>query len=325
MTDLNSLMIFAKVVEAQSFSAAGRLLKMPTSTVSRRVADLEERLGVRLIERSTRRLRLTDVGSELMEYAKHSCEISEAVDNIVSNHQATVSGELRLAAPPSISDTLLAPLLGGFQASYPNVRIQVFITDRIVDQIAEGVDLAFRVDPELKDSSLVAHKILTYRHQLVASPGYLAGCKRPQKPRDLLQHRLFAFSFWKPVNVWNFVSGKKKESLTFHPHLAMNDYAGLAAALVAGTGIGDLPPLVQPELLRATYNYSRTDWWVMSRGEASATVGGVASCAAFTFGKRIRSIAWNSLSFPFADRVRPAASLAFRDRCNPLPSRDGGR
>ena len=220
MTDLNSLMIFAKVVEAKSFSEAGRLLKMPTSTVSRRVADLEEQLGVRLIERSTRRLRLTDVGSEVFEHAKHSAEISGAVDNIASNHLSTVSGELRLAAPPSISDTLLAPLVGAFQASYPDVRIQLFITDRIVDQIAEGVDLAFRVDPQLKDSSLVARRILTYRHQLVASPAYLGSGKPPQKPQDLLQHRLLAFSFWKPVNVWSFVNGKKRETLAFHPHLA---------------------------------------------------------------------------------------------------------
>ena len=253
MTDLNSLLIFAKVVEAESFSEAARRLKMPTSTVSRRVADLEEQLGVRLIERSTRSLRLTDVGSEVFEQAKHSSEISDAVGNIASNHKSTISGELRLAAPPSISDSFLVPILGAFQASYPNVRIQVFITDRIVDQIAEGVDLAFRVDPYLKDSSLVALKILTYRHQLVASPCYLTGCKAPQRPKDLLQHRLLAFSFWKPVNVWSFVhvSGKKKENLTFHPHLSMNDYAGLAAALLAGAGIGDLPPLVQPELLRS--------------------------------------------------------------------------
>lgn len=250
MTDLNSLMIFAKVVEAKSFSEAARRLKMPTSTVSRRVADLEQQLGVRLIERSTRSLRLTDIGSEVFEQAKHSSEISEAVDNIASNHLSTVSGELRLASPPSISDSFLAPLIGAFQTSYPNVRIQVFITDRIVDQIAEGVDLAFRVDPQLKDSSLVARKILTYRHQLLASPIYLAGRKPPQKPQDLLQHRLLAFSFWKPVNVWSFVNGKKRETLTFHPHLSMNDYAGLAAALLVGTGIGDLPPLVQPELLR---------------------------------------------------------------------------
>jgi len=217
MADLNALMIFAKVVEAKSFSEAGRLLKMPTSTVSRRVADLEEHLGVRLIERSTRRLRLTDVGSEVFEHAKHGSEVSEAVDNIASNHLSTVSGELRLAAPPSISDTLLAPLVGAFQASYPDVRIQVFITDRIVDQITEGVDLAFRVDPQLKDSSLVARKILTYRHQLVASPIYLARCKPPQKPQDLLQHRLLAFSFWKPSNIWSFANGRKRETLTFHP------------------------------------------------------------------------------------------------------------
>src|SRR5262249_21814321 len=187
MTDLNALMVFVKVVEAKSFSEAARRLKIPLSTVSRRVAELEKELGVRLIERSTRRLRLTDVGSEVFEQGKHSVEISEAVDNIASNHLSIVSGELRLAAPPSISDSLLAPLVGAFQASYPNVRIQVFITDRIVDQIAEGVDLAFRVDPQLKDSSLIARKILTYRHQLVASPAYLARCKPPQKPQDLLQ------------------------------------------------------------------------------------------------------------------------------------------
>lgn len=252
MADLNSLIIFAKVVEAKSFSEAARLLKMPTSTVSRRVADLEQQLGVRLIERSTRRLRLTDVGSEVFEQAQHSTEISEAVDNIASNHLSTISGELRLAAPPSISDTFLAPLVGAFQVSYPKVRIQIFITDRIVDQIAEGVDLTFRVDPKLKDSSLVARKILTYRHQLVASPAYLASCKPPQKPQDLLDHRLLAFSFWKPVNAWSFahIDGKRKETITFSPHLSMNDYAGLAAALLAGAGIGDLPPLVQPELLR---------------------------------------------------------------------------
>jgi len=145
MTDLNSLMIFAKVVEAKGFSEAARRLNMPTSTVSRRVADLENELGVRLLERSTRSLRLTDVGSEVLEHAQQSAELSEAVDNIASNHLSNVSGELRLSAPPSISDSLLAPLVGAFQASYPNVRVQVFITDRIVDQIAEGVDLVFKI------------------------------------------------------------------------------------------------------------------------------------------------------------------------------------
>jgi DNA-binding transcriptional LysR family regulator len=224
---------------------------MPVSTVSRRIAKLEDQLGVRLLERSTRSLRLTDVGSEVLEHARHSAELAEAVDGIVSNHLANVSGTLRLSAPPSISDSLLAPLLVAFQASYPNVRVQVFITERVVDQIAEGVDLSFRVG-ELEDSSLVARKLLTYRHQLVASPTYLAKRKAPRSPRELLEHRLLAFSFWRPEKIWNFVhvNGKDKETLTFQPYLTINEYVGLATALLAGVGIGDLPPIVQPELLR---------------------------------------------------------------------------
>ena len=249
--DLNSLMIFARVVELNSFSKAARRLKMPVSTVSRRVADLEDQLGVRLLERSTRSLRLTDVGSEVLSHAQHSAELSEAVDSIVSDHLTDVTGVLRLSAPPSISDSLLAPLVGAFQASYPNVRVQIFITERIVDQISEGVDLSFRVG-ELEDSSLVARRILTYRHQLVASRVYLERCKGPRSPRDLLRHRLLAFSFWKPQSTWHFIhaNGKDKESLSFQPYLSINEYAGLTAALLSGVGIGDLPPVVQPELMR---------------------------------------------------------------------------
>src|SRR5215475_9899536 len=118
MVDLNSLVVFAKVVEANSFSEAARRLKMPISTVSRRVAELEDQLGVRLLERSTRSLRLTEVGAEILEYAQRSMEIGDAVDSIVSNHQASVSGLLRLSAPPNIADSLLTPLLAGFRASY---------------------------------------------------------------------------------------------------------------------------------------------------------------------------------------------------------------
>jgi DNA-binding transcriptional LysR family regulator len=126
MTDLNALVIFAKVVEAKSFSEAARRLRMPVSTVSRRVAELEDQLGVRLLDRSTRALRLTDLGSEVLEHAQRSAEASEAVENIVSNRRSNVSGTLRLSAPPNISETLLTPLVTAFQASYPNVRVEIF-------------------------------------------------------------------------------------------------------------------------------------------------------------------------------------------------------
>jgi DNA-binding transcriptional LysR family regulator len=251
MTDLNSLVIFAKVAEANSISEAARRLKIPISTVSRRIADLEAQLGVRLLERSTRRLRLTDVGLEILEHARRGVEASEAVEGIVSDHLSNVSGVLRLSSPPSISDSLVAPLVSTFQASHPDVRVQVLVTERFVDHIAEGVDLVFRVGA-LKDSTLVAQKILTYRHQLVASAAYLEKSRTPETPQDLLAQKLLAFSHWKSEHLWNLyhVNGKDRKTLKFRPYLSMNDYTGLASALLAGAGIGDLPPIVRPELLR---------------------------------------------------------------------------
>ncbi len=251
LVDLNSLRIFSKVVESNGFSEAARRLKMPTSTVSRRVSDLEDQLGVRLLERSTRSLRLTDVGAEILEHAQRTVELSDAVGNIVLDKRSKLSGELRLSAPPSISDSLLTPIVVAFQTAYPDVRVQILVTERSVDHIDEGIDLVFKVGV-LKDSGLVAKRILSYRHLLLASPKYLETCKSPQSPQDLRNHRLLAFSRWRPDIRWNFCqrNGDAKESLTFVPHLSMNDFAGLAAALLSGAGIGDLPPIVQPQLLR---------------------------------------------------------------------------
>lgn len=162
-----------------------------------------------------------------------------------------MSGLLRLSAPPSISDTLLTPLVTAFQASYPDVRVKILIADRLVDHIGDGVDIVFRLGV-LKDSSLVARKLLTYRHRLAASPAYLRNCTSPEKPQDLLLHRLIAFSYWRPESSWTFVnvSNRSEETLAFQPYLSMNDFAGLTPALLAAGGIGDLPPVVQPELIR---------------------------------------------------------------------------
>jgi DNA-binding transcriptional LysR family regulator len=248
--DLNALALFAKVVEANSFSEAARRLSMPVATVSRRVAELEDQLGVGLLQRSTRSLRLTDIGSDLLVHARRTAELREAVNSVVFDHKSRVSGVLRICAPPNI-DSLLTPLVCAFQASYPDVRVHVVVTGEILDHIEDGIDLAFRFGP-LESSALVARRILTYRHRLVASPAYVARHTPPEKPTDLLNHPLLAFSQRSAKNSWEFVhsNGAEEQSLSFSPHLSMNDFSGLTPALLAGAGIGDLPPLVQPELIR---------------------------------------------------------------------------
>jgi DNA-binding transcriptional LysR family regulator len=248
--NLDSLALFAKVAEVNGFSAAARHLSMPIATVSRRVAELEDELGVCLLERSTRSLRLTEVGSEVLEQARRTAGIREAVYGIVSNHRSVVSGTLRVCAPPTI-ESLLSPLVCAFQASYPEVRVHVCVTAETVSHLEEDVDIAFRLGP-LKDSSLVARRILSYRHRLVASPGYLAKHQPPASPRELPEHPLVTFSLAPRENVWGFINSEDgtEETLTFMPHLSMNDFSSLTPALLAGAGIGDLPPLVQPQLLK---------------------------------------------------------------------------
>lgn len=251
MTDLNALLVFAKVIEAGSFSEAARRLKMPVSTVSRRISELENQLGVNLLERSTRSLRVTDIGSDILDHAQRMLEMAEAVEGLVSNQLSRISGTLRLSAPPSLSDSLLSPLISSFQVSYPDVRVQVLVTERLVDHIADGIDLSFHVGP-MRDSSLVARRILTYRHQLVASPAYIASMTPPRKPTDLLDHRILAFSHWQAEHRWSFLhaNGRDTEAISFIPHLGINDFVGITSGLLAGQGIGDLPPIVQPELMR---------------------------------------------------------------------------
>ncbi len=241
--DLNALTIFAHVAEAQSFSEASRRLGTPVSTISRKIAELEAGFSARLFERSTRQLRLTDVGRDILVHAKQTVEISDAVLATVSNQIAEVKGTLRLSAPPNVADSLLVPMITAFKASYPEVRVQAMVTDRVVDHISEGVDLALRVGP-MKDSGLVTRRLMTYRHRLLASKTYLQVHGYPQNPKDLLKHRLLAFSHWTDENTWSLTRGKQSQKLSFKPDLAMNDYAGIARAIDDGTGIGELPPIV---------------------------------------------------------------------------------
>ena len=251
MADLNSLLVFAKVAEALSFTEAARRLEMPVSTVSRRIADLEKQLAVQLLERSTRTLRLTAVGQEVLDYARRAAEANDGVEYVVANQRAEVRGLVRLAAPPSISDSVLAPIIAAFRQVHGAVRFEAVITEQVVDFIADRIDLEIHVGP-VEDTSLVVRRLLTFRHRLVASPAYLSRVEAPRHPRDLLHHPILAFSHFRPEYAWAFshADGRDAERLVFVPQLGINDYVGVTAGLLAGGGIGDLPPIVQPELMR---------------------------------------------------------------------------
>jgi len=248
--NLNALLIFAKVAEANSFSEGARRLRIPISTVSRQVADLEMQLGVRLLERSTRRLRLTDIGAEVLEEARVATGISESILGLVSYRSSSVSGLLRISAPPRITKSLVIPLVGVFQSSFPDVRVQMHSSDLSPDLIASDLDVLFKVGP-INDSSQIYRRLLTFRDRLVASPAYLSLRNAPETPSELPTHQLLALSSGEPKIEWRFTNSGHRDSvaLVVEPYLSVNDPASLIAALLAGMGIGNLPSMAIGDLI----------------------------------------------------------------------------
>ncbi len=251
MTDLNAMLLFVQVIDTGSFAKAARNLRMPTSTLSRRIADLEQQLQVRLIDRSTRSLKLTAVGEEILQQARRIADLTETVEDVAAQHTSKISGTLRLSAPPSISDSLLIPMLRAFQAQHPEVSVQVSISERVLDPVSDELDLAFEVQPE-KEADSHGKVLLSYRHVLVCSPSYARNHRLPERPGNLLQHKLLTFSFWRRRKTWTFESVETGalETVSFEPHLSINEYSGLIAGLTDGIGIGEVPPIVRPEALR---------------------------------------------------------------------------
>ncbi len=243
MIDRNAMALFVKVVENNSFSKTAQRENVPVSTVSRKISELEKALGVRLLERSTRRLRMTEIGEEYYERCRRGLEEFEAANLMVSDQQAEVSGRLRLSVPPSISDAVVIPLIEEFQARYPNAIVHCLVTDRHVNHIEDGIDISLRVG-DLKDSSLVARRLLRYRSVLVASPGYLSRAGAPGHPNELPLHALVAFSRWEPTVTWALQNNDDMHKIIVQPRIAINDYAGVQSAVISGLGISEIPSII---------------------------------------------------------------------------------
>lgn len=241
--DLNAMALFVRVAEHSSFSEAARQHGVPISTVSRKISGLEKTLDVRLLERSTRKLRLTDLGQEYYEYCRRGLEEFEIGTLMINERQTDVSGTLKLSIPPSLADILVIPLVRAFQDIYTKVIVKIQVTERHDDFIEKGVDLAFRVG-NLKDSSLIARQLFSYRHMLVASADYLAHYGTPSHPSELLEHQLITFGDWYSNVNWELKQKQHIHKLKAEGTLIINDHGGILSAAEAGQGIAESPAII---------------------------------------------------------------------------------
>jgi DNA-binding transcriptional LysR family regulator len=242
-TDKNAMALYVKVVEGGSFSKAAAHEGVPVSTLSRKIAELEQALGVRLLERSTRQLRMTDIGRDYFELCRRGLTEFEAADALISDRRTEISGRLRISVPPSMSDLVIVPLLAAFRKDYPKVVVHCLVTERDVDHIADGVDVSLRVGHR-NDSSLVAPTVAILRPRLVASPGYLAGAEALTHPHQIVPHVNVAFSRWERPVQWSLRCGDDTVQVKPEPHLVLNDYAGVQQGVVDGLGISEVPSFI---------------------------------------------------------------------------------
>lgn len=244
--DLNDLYFFAAVVDHGGFSAAGRALGVPKSRLSKRVAQLEERLGVRLLQRTTRRFVVTEVGERFVTHCRAVLEEAQAAQDAVDELRAEPRGVVRLSCPVSLTQTVLAHVLPDFLLQYPKMQVRVTSSDRRVDVIGEGFDLAIRVRNKLDtDANLVVRSFGHGRTLLVANPALLDSLGRPAKPTELARLPALSMREHEGAQVWELIDASGKAvSVEVQARLVTGDFALLLEAARRGMGVALLPEFV---------------------------------------------------------------------------------
>lgn len=245
MDRLLSIEVFVKSVEMGSFSAAANSLNMSSQLVGKHVRELEQHLGVRLINRTTRTQHLTDIGNGFYERAKSILAELEAARTLAHEVRALPIGKLRISAPVSFGVNALAPVLPEYMRMYPDIRVEMSIANRMVDLIDEGFDVVFRVG-ELSDSGLIARSLQPYRLILCAAPAYLSSRSLISHPNDLRDHECLGFFYTELRSRWTFHSADGKISVPVSGRLMVDSGEALMAAAVAGGGL-----MLQPSELVA--------------------------------------------------------------------------
>jgi DNA-binding transcriptional LysR family regulator len=255
--EANDLLLFARIVEAGSFSMAAQRLDLPKSTVSRRISLLEASLGERLLQRTTRKLVLTEFGASLLEHARKLAEEVEAASALAQHRQAAPSGKLRISMPNDFANVGMTELLARFTERYPAVTLELDLSPRRVDLVAEGFDVAIRMGDLPEDSTLAARRVALERFGLYAAPSYIARRGLPEQPDDLLEHELLCIlSRSGGAAQWVLQRGKVRWERELRARLTANSPELLARIACSGAGIAassDLfvaPYLKKGELVR---------------------------------------------------------------------------
>jgi DNA-binding transcriptional LysR family regulator len=256
--DLNEILVFARVVQTGSFTRAARELGMPKSTVSRKVGDLEERLKARLLQRTTRKLSLTDVGRTYYDHCARIVGELEAAERAVSSLQGKPRGLLRVTAPVNMS--FLGPIVGDYLRRFPEVQLELFCTQRSVDLVEERYDVGIRAG-QLADSSLIAKSLGNVRWLLVATPAYLKKRGRPKSPEEVKAHDVVLFGAGGMVPTLHLSRNGQAVDVAMTPRLVASDMDVLHAVVAAGQGLGLLPAFTcVTDLASGRFERALRDW-----------------------------------------------------------------
>jgi DNA-binding transcriptional LysR family regulator len=267
LPDFEGLAMFAKVAEEGSFAAASRVMGVSVPTVSRAVARLEERLGGRLFNRTSRQLALTEFGASMAAKAGEIYRQAEEVESQAQDLSVQPRGQVRLAVPMSFGLRWVTPLMPQLMRQYPELSIDLHLSDASVDLIAEGFDAALRI-AVLPDSSLVARRICAVTQYLVASPGYLEEHGHPAHPRDLAARRCLSYAYRSRSQVWRFTrddDGTEEDVVPNGP-LRVTNADALLPALLEGLAIAELPEFIASEYLADGRLIALLPDWHMMRG-----------------------------------------------------------
>ncbi len=236
MLDINAMMLFAKVVEAQSYSKAAKDVGIPKSTISRKISQIEEHLGVRLLQRNSRGLSLTEVGRQVYDNCLNILREVEAVQATVENTRQDVSGALRVVVPTSFNQDVIATLCSGFLKQSPKVELEIQFSDCNVDLIGQGYDIAIMFGP-LVSSDLVARLLFTRQMILVASPLYLESHGQPGSTEALSSHKGILLGNHQSTPIWPLGQGEKKKLVSFKAKVWVNSSTVMKQMAKDGLGV----------------------------------------------------------------------------------------